>query len=101
MRSSQQSRPVDASEARAEQPGRPMAYPFGGADNVRILRLKQVATMVGLAKTSIYRKIQEGTFPSPIKLGGARASGWLSTEVAAWIEYQVQRSRTAGADAGA
>ena len=95
MRSSQQSRPLNASETGAEQPARAMAYALGGADNVRILRLKQVATMVGLAKSSIYRKIQEGTFPSPIKLGGARASGWLSTEVVAWIEYQVQRSRGA------
>jgi prophage regulatory protein len=93
MRNSQQTAPVIASEGRAEQPAGAMPHSFGGLDSVRILRLKQVAEMVGLGRSSIYRKIQEGTFPSPIKLGGARASGWLSTEVVAWIAYQVRRSR--------
>jgi prophage regulatory protein len=62
-------------------------------DNARILRLKQVAAIVGLAKSSIYRKVQEGTFPRPIKLASARASGWISSEVYGWIDDQVQRCR--------
>lgn len=64
-------------------------------DGARILRFKQVAALVGLGKSSIYRKIQEGTFPKPIKLGSARASGWISTEVYDWIDDQVRRSRKA------
>jgi predicted DNA-binding transcriptional regulator AlpA len=40
-----------------------------------------------------YRKVQEGTFPSPIKLGSARASGWISGEVYAWIDEQIRRCR--------
>lgn len=95
MRSNRQTLPIVESQRRAEPPAAPMAFSFGGRDNVRIMRLKQVAEMVGLGRSSIYRKIQEGTFPSPIKLGGARASGWLSTEVVAWIAYQVKRSRGA------
>lgn len=62
-------------------------------DETRILRFKQVAALVGLGKSSIYRKVQEGTFPKPIKLGSARASGWISTEVYDWIDEQVRRSR--------
>jgi prophage regulatory protein len=61
--------------------------------DARILRFKQVAALVGLAKSSIYRKVQEGTFPKPIKLGSVRASGWISTEVYDWINDQVRRSR--------
>ncbi|HWA37776.1 MAG TPA: AlpA family transcriptional regulator [Burkholderiales bacterium] len=64
-------------------------------DGARILRFKQVAALVGLGKSSIYRKVQEGTFPKPIKLGSARASGWISTEVYDWIDDQVRRSRKA------
>lgn len=64
-------------------------------DGARILRFKQVAALVGLGKSSIYRKVQEGTFPKPIKLGSARASGWISTEVYEWIDDQIRRSRKA------
>lgn len=64
-------------------------------DGARILRFKQVAALVGLGKSSIYRKVQEGTFPKPIKLGSARASGWISTEVYDWIDDQIRRSRKA------
>lgn len=64
-------------------------------DGARILRFKQVAALVGLGKSSIYRKVQEGTFPKPIKLGSARASGWISTEIYEWIDDQVRRSRKA------
>lgn len=64
-------------------------------DGARILRFKQVAALVGLGKSSIYRKVQEGTFPKPIKLGSVRASGWISTEVYDWIDDQVRRSRKA------
>ena len=91
VRNSQQPQPASAPIARAESPTTPITYPVGRLSNARILRLKQVVTTVGLAKSSIYRKIQIGTFPPPIKLGGARASGWLSTEVLEWIEDQVRR----------
>lgn len=91
MRNSQQPQPSISPRAQAESPTTPIAYPVGRLSNARILRLKQVVTTVGLAKSSIYRKIQIGTFPPPIKLGGARASGWLSTEVLEWIEDQVRR----------
>lgn len=64
-------------------------------DGSRILRFKQVAALVGLGKSSIYRKVQEGTFPKPIKLGSERASGWISTEVYDWIDEQIRRSRKA------
>jgi prophage regulatory protein len=56
---------------------------------------RRVAAIVGLGKSSIYRKVQEGTFPKLIKLGSARASGWISTEVDDWIDNQIRRSRKA------
>lgn len=64
-------------------------------DGARILRFKEVAGLVGLGRSSIYRQVQEGTFPKPIKLGSGRASGWISTEVYDWIDDQIRRSRKA------
>ena len=91
MRNSQQIQTATTPKAQAESPTTPITYPVGRLSNARILRLKQVVTTVGLAKSSIYRRIQVGTFPPPIKLGGARASGWLSTAVLEWIDDQVRQ----------
>lgn len=86
---------ADAGESRAQSEPVLTKGSVAGHDGARILRLKQVAGIVGLGKSSIYRKVQEGTFPAPIKLGSARASGWISTEVFDWIDDQIRRSRNA------
>lgn len=91
MRQSQQ--PVAVTESRTQTEQLPGSLSADGRDNARVLRLKQVAAIVGLGKSSIYRKVQEGTFPKPIKLGSVRASGWISTEVYDWIDDQIKRSR--------
>lgn len=49
-----------------------------------ILRRKQVEARTGLSRSTIYLRIQEGTFPRPINLG-ARAVGWLENEIEAWL----------------
>jgi predicted DNA-binding transcriptional regulator AlpA len=38
----------------------------------RLLRLPDVEARVGLKRSSIYRKIEEGSFPRPILLGAER-----------------------------
>lgn len=57
----------------------------------RILRLPDVRQLVGLSRSSIYARIQAGTFPSPIKMG--HSSGWIEREVQDWIERQIASSR--------
>lgn len=91
MRASQQAEPTGGRHVQAETG--PRNEYSERRERARMLRLKQVAAIVGLGRSSIYRKVQEGTFPSPIKLGGARASGWISTEVYDWIEDQIRRCR--------
>jgi prophage regulatory protein len=39
-----------------------------------------------------YALLKEGQFPRPINLG-ARAVGWLESEIDAWIADRVQASR--------
>jgi prophage regulatory protein len=57
-----------------------------------ILRLPAVKARTGLSRSTIYLRLAEGTFPKPIALG-ARAVGWLQSDIDDWISAQVERSR--------
>jgi predicted DNA-binding transcriptional regulator AlpA len=37
------------------------------------------------SRASIYRKIRDGSFPQPVKLGGNKIA-WLNHEIDAWID---------------
>ncbi len=63
-------------------------------ENKRILRLPDVKTRTGLSRSSIYAKVNEGSFPKYIKLG-IRSVGWLESEIDSWITQRVQQSRSA------
>lgn len=58
-----------------------------------LLRLPEVKARTGLARATIYLKMTKGTFPSPVKLGGPRAVGWLAAEVDCWIRDRVREAR--------
>lgn len=50
-----------------------------------ILRRPDVEVRTGLARSTLYAMIAEGTFPKPLKLG-KRAVGWRESEITAWID---------------
>ena len=54
------------------------------ADNDRLLHRAEVEERTGLARTTIYRKMREGSFPEPIQVG-ARAVRWPASEIDAWL----------------
>jgi len=56
------------------------------------LRLPQVKQRTGLSRSSLYAKMQNGDFPSPINLGG-RSVAWIDHEVADWIRERVESTR--------
>lgn len=58
--------------------------------NDKIIRLPQVEASVGLKKSAIYKLIKAGDFPAQIKLG-KHASGWLDSDVQAWIRKRAGR----------
>jgi prophage regulatory protein len=58
----------------------------------RILRINAVKGKVGLANSSIYLMIANGSFPKPIKLG-IRSVGWLESEIDEWIKTRIHESR--------
>lgn len=64
-----------------------------------ILRRKQVEKRTGLPRSSIYAKLDpnspatfDPTFPKQIAIG-ARAVGWLESEIEAWLARRVKTSR--------
>ena len=59
-----------------------------------IMRLPQVTKAIGLARSTIYKRVAAGTFPKPIRLG-PRAVGWLVSEIEQWIADRVAESRRA------
>lgn len=63
----------------------------------RILRIKAVLERTGLSRSTLYRKVQEGTFPQPIKIA-VRCAGWRESAIMNWLEdpASYMRSETAG-----
>lgn len=59
-----------------------------------IIRLPQVKQRTGLSRSTIYSLIKCGQFKAPISLG-ARAVGWLESDVSEFIESRVKASRKA------
>lgn len=59
-----------------------------------ILRRKQVRQKTGLPYSTMYQRISEGRFPKPISLGGARAVGWIESEIDQWLNDCIEASRT-------
>lgn len=55
-----------------------------------ILKLPEVKKATALSRSSIYRYIQQGSFPQPVSLG-TRAVGWLASEVNDWIATRVSQ----------
>ena len=50
----------------------------------RIIRLKTVINHSGLSRSTVYRKISEGTFPQKVKLS-LNGVGWRESELNRWI----------------
>ena len=69
----------------------------------RLIRLPEVLSRTGYGRTSIYRKMEEGSFPKSIKLGGppldpsafdSRAVAWIEDDVDQWIESRIEEQDT-------
>ena len=53
--------------------------------NDRLLRRRQVEEITGMSRSSIYRLMQDGEFPRPVKVGPA-AVRWKASDLTAWLE---------------
>lgn len=58
-------------------PDSPMRLP-------RLMHIKEVMVTTGLGRSTIYKKIKEGTFPPPLQISPGCVR-WKDLDIAAWI----------------
>ena len=58
-------------------------------DPEKIIRLQTVLARTGLSRSTLYRKIAEGTFPSQLKIS-IHGAGWHESAVSRWIADPVR-----------
>ena len=63
----------------------------------RIVRLKTVLARSGLSRSTIYRKIAEGTFPPRIKIS-INGAGWRESDIDRWVADPVAWRPRSGSD---
>ncbi|ENM5751140.1 AlpA family transcriptional regulator [Vibrio mimicus] len=61
-------------------------------NNIRLIRFREVLTMTGLSRSSLYRFIEENQFPPQVQLGG-RAVAWVEGEVQDWIKKRINNRK--------
>ncbi len=52
-----------------------------------MLRPREVAERTGLSRTTIWRRVRAGKFPSPVILG-EQAIGWPNSVITDWLDAQ-------------
>ena len=62
----------------------------------RLLRRREVEAITGMGRSSIYRFMQAGAFPRPVRVGPA-AVRWRASDITGWLE---SRPIAAGKDSG-
>ena len=50
-----------------------------------LLRISEVVQLLGISKPTVYRLMNEGEFPRPIRLSKARVA-WLQADLDKWLE---------------
>ena len=71
-----------------------LLVPDGPQEPDRIMRQPEVLEILGVAKTTLWRWINEGIFPPPVKPGGpnSRTKGWLKSDVDEYFANLKQRA---------
>ena len=55
--------------------------------SLRVIRMKELVSKVGYARSTIHALIKEGRFPEPFKLvPNGRANGWLEETIDKWMQ---------------
>lgn len=60
---------------------------------MRLIRLKEVKHATGLGRSTIYKYIEDGTFPKSVSLG-ERAVAWVESEVVGWVMARIEARDT-------
>lgn len=53
-------------------------------EDIRVMPLSEVIETTTISRSTLFRMVEEGSFPAPRQIGKRRV-GWLSDEVQAWL----------------
>ena len=72
---------------------RTLAIPLPAGDDPqrRLARLPTVLKLTGLGRSTIYRLMADGSFPSPVRLG-PRAVAWRWSDLDRWTQSRTSTS---------
>ena len=60
---------------------------------VKLLRFSEVVSITGVSRSHIYKRVSQGTFPRPLKIG-ERSVRFRESDIMAWMEgLQVTEQR--------
>ena len=57
---------------------------------MRFIKTRQVLEMLGVSRTTLWRMVQNGSFPQPVQITGRNAH-YVLQAVEAWMRARVQR----------
>jgi len=64
----------------------------------KLLRAKEVAELLNVSESAVYKWMQQGRFPKPVRLGDDDAKRvavrWVYEDIVAWIEERKNDSDT-------
>ena len=62
--------------------------------SLRVIRMKELVSKIGYARSTIHALIKEGRFPEPFKLvPNGRANGWLEETIDKWMQDRANEKR--------
>ncbi|MEX1670463.1 helix-turn-helix transcriptional regulator [Zhongshania guokunii] len=67
------------------------------SNRTNLLRLPQVISRTGLARSTIYDLIQSSDFPAPIPLAG-RTVAWVESSIDKWIDDRITAAQHGGGE---
>ena len=66
-------------------------------DVPRVLSRREVAMVLDVSLTTLWRLVRDGHFPQPIRVSPGRV-GWTATTVGGWLEAREAASRGRGSE---
>lgn len=64
---------------------------------MKAIRIKEVATKIGLGQSTIYRMIAEGRFPKPFLIAPNR-NAWIEEDIDVWLAEKAGKIPAASAN---
>lgn len=65
---------------------------FGSLPDDALIRRPTVMRLTSMSRTSIYRRVADGTFPRPVTIPGTEMVAWYVGDIRRWLASAGKRS---------